>query len=64
MKISQGLTLILISLIGMTTFLLMGWKDYLTIFYMIVGFGLFRLNDYWGESNIKTERTLKVKLRK
>jgi hypothetical protein len=47
MRINQGMTLLLIGILGLIVFNLYDWNN--SIFYFVVGVGLARINDYWGK---------------
>lgn len=53
MRINQGLTLMLLAIAGIVSFHFLKMDDYISVFFFILGFGLFRFNEYWGEKHDK-----------
>lgn len=57
MRVNQGITLLLIGVAGLILFNIFDWQN--TIFYFVIGVGLARVNDWWGEAGCKEKKQKK-----
>ena len=57
MRVNQGLVLLSIAIAGLVIFHFIGLKN--SIFYFVMGVGLARLDDWWGEEKSKEKKQKK-----